>query len=52
MMRTMLLIVSILVAAPAVAQEVPSVWRDPDAGCAYFRIGNMRTLVSMGVEPP
>jgi hypothetical protein len=44
LMRTTLLIACILVAAPAVAQDVPALWRDPDGGCAYFRIGNTLSL--------
>jgi hypothetical protein len=43
-MRTTLLIACILVAAPAVAQDAPALWRDPDGGCAYFRIGNILSL--------
>jgi hypothetical protein len=43
-MRTLLLTVSFVVAAPAAAQDVPSLWRDPDGGCAYFRIGNTLSL--------
>jgi hypothetical protein len=44
MMRIALLIISLLVAAPAVAQDAPSLWRalwrDPDGGCTYFRLGD------------
>jgi hypothetical protein len=43
-MRTTLLIVCILVAAPAVAQDAPSVWRDPEGGCTYLKLGDTFSL--------
>jgi hypothetical protein len=43
-MRIALLIISILVAAPAVAQDPPSLWRDPEGGCTYFRLGDTLSL--------
>jgi hypothetical protein len=43
-MRTVILIASILSAAPAVAQEAPALWRDPDGGCTYFRLGDTLNL--------
>ena len=43
-MRTTLLIVCILVAAPAVAQDLPSVWRDPEGGCTYLKLGDTFSL--------
>jgi hypothetical protein len=44
MMRTAILIGSILGLAPAFAQEAPSVWRDPDGGCVYFKLGDTLSL--------
>jgi hypothetical protein len=44
MMRTVILIGSLLGLAPAVAQEAPSVWRDPDGGCVYFKLGDTLSL--------
>jgi hypothetical protein len=44
MMRTTILVASILSLAPARAQEAPSVWRDPDSGCTYFRLGDTLSL--------
>jgi hypothetical protein len=43
-MRTGILIGSLLGLAPAFAQEVPSVWRDPDGGCGYFKLGDTLSL--------
>ena len=43
-MRTTLLIVCILVAAPAVAQDAPSVWRGPEGGCTYLKLGDTFSL--------
>src|ERR687889_1033425 len=43
-MRTAILVASILCIAPAMAQEAPSVWRDPDAGCMYFKLGDTLSL--------
>ena len=43
-MRTAILIGSILGLASASAQEAPSVWRDPDGGCVYFKLGDTLSL--------
>jgi hypothetical protein len=43
-MRIALLIISIFVAAPAVAQDAPALWRDPDSGCTYLRLGDTLSL--------
>jgi hypothetical protein len=43
-MRTAILIGSILGLAPAFAQDAPSVWRDPDGGCVYFKLGDTLSL--------
>jgi hypothetical protein len=43
-MRTAILIGSLLGLAPAFAQEAPSVWRDPDGGCVYFKLGDTLSL--------
>jgi hypothetical protein len=44
MMRTAVLVASILCIAPAMAQDAPSVWRDPDGGCVYFKLGDTLSL--------
>jgi hypothetical protein len=43
-MRTTIFIASLFGIAPAFAQEAPSVWRDPDGGCTYFRLGDTLSL--------
>jgi hypothetical protein len=43
-MRTAILIGSIFGLAPAFAQEAPSVWRDPDGGCVYFKLRDTLSL--------
>lgn len=43
-MRTAILVASILCIAPAIAQDAPSVWRDPDGGCIYFKLGDTLSL--------
>jgi hypothetical protein len=43
-MRTVILIASLLGIAPAIAQEAPSVWRDPEGGCTYFKLGDTLSL--------
>jgi hypothetical protein len=43
-MRTAILFVSLLGIAPAIAQEAPTVWRDPDGGCMYFKLGDTLSL--------
>jgi hypothetical protein len=43
-MRTAILVASILCIAPAMAQEALSVWRDPDGGCVYFKLGDTLSL--------
>jgi hypothetical protein len=43
-MRTAILLGSLLGLAPAFAQEALSVWRDPDGGCVYFKLGDTLSL--------
>ena len=43
-MRTAILFVSLLGIAAAIAQEAPTVWRDPDGGCAHFKVGDTLSL--------
>jgi hypothetical protein len=43
-MRTAILTTSILAITPALAQEAPSLWRDPDGGCTYFKLGDTLSL--------
>jgi hypothetical protein len=43
-MRTMILIATILSTVPAIAQDAPTLWRDPDGGCTYFRLGDTLNL--------
>ncbi len=43
-MRTMILLASILSTPPVMAQDTPALWRDPDGGCTYFRLGDTLNL--------
>jgi hypothetical protein len=43
-MRSAILILGLLGIAPVVAREGPSVWRDPDGGCIYFKLGDTLSL--------
>jgi hypothetical protein len=43
-MRTAILLASLLGMAPALAQDAPSVWRDPDGGCTYLKLGDTLSL--------
>jgi hypothetical protein len=43
-MRTVILIASLLGTAPVIAQDAPALWRDPDSGCTYFRLGDTLSL--------
>ena len=43
-MRTVILVASILGIVPAMAQDIPVLWRDPDGGCTYFKLGNTLNL--------
>jgi hypothetical protein len=43
-MRTVILIPIILSTAPVIAQDAPALWRDPDGGCTYFRLGDTLSL--------
>lgn len=43
-MRTVILIASLLSIAPAIAQETPTVWRDPEGGCTYLKLGDTLNL--------
>jgi hypothetical protein len=44
MMRTAIPVAWILCIASAMAQEAPSVWRDPDGGCIYLKLGDTLSL--------
>ena len=44
MMRVAILMASLLSIIPATAQEAPSLWRDPDGGCTYFKLGDTLSL--------
>jgi hypothetical protein len=43
-MRAAILMASLLSIAPATSQEAPSIWRDPDGGCTYFKLGDTLSL--------
>jgi hypothetical protein len=43
-MRIVILVASLLGLSPALAQDAPSVWRDPDGGCTYFKLGDTLSL--------
>jgi hypothetical protein len=43
-MRSAILIMGLFGIAPVVAQEGPSVWRDPDGGCVYFKLNDTLSL--------
>jgi hypothetical protein len=43
-MRTVILITSILSTVPAIAQDAPTLWHDPDGGCTYVRLGDTLNL--------
>ncbi len=43
-MRTVTLITILLGIAPATAQNAPTVWRDPDGGCLYLKLGDTLSL--------
>ena len=43
-MRTVTLITIFLGIVPATAQDAPTVWRDPDGGCLYFKLGDTLSL--------
>jgi hypothetical protein len=43
-MRTAILAASLLSIAPAIAQEAPLVWRDPDGGCTYLKLRDTLSL--------
>jgi hypothetical protein len=43
-MRAVILTALFLGIAPAMAQETPSLWRDPDGGCTYFKLGTKLSL--------
>jgi hypothetical protein len=40
----MILIGCILGTAPSIAQEALPLWRDPDGGCVYFKLGDTLSL--------
>ncbi|MBM6583934.1 hypothetical protein ILT44_27405 [Microvirga sp. BT689] len=40
----MILVAGLLSTVPVVAQEAPALWRDPEAGCIYFKLGNTLSL--------
>ena len=43
-MRSTILLASLLSITPAIAQEAPSIWRDPESGCTYLKIGETLSL--------
>ncbi|MFC5487558.1 hypothetical protein, partial [Microvirga aerilata] len=43
-MRTLILVVSLLSTTPVLAQDTPAIWRDPESGCTYFRLGDPLSL--------
>jgi len=43
-MRTFILVASLLSTAPVLAQDAPAIWRDPESGCTYFRLGDTLSL--------
>ena len=43
-MPTVILIALFLGISPAMAQDTPAVWRDPDGGCTYFKLGESLSL--------
>jgi hypothetical protein len=43
-MRTVVLTALFLGIVPVMAQDVPSLWRDPDGGCTYFKLGDSLSL--------
>jgi hypothetical protein len=49
-MRTVTLIAILLGIAPATAQDAPTVWRDPDGGCLYFKLGDTSACAISGMD--
>ena len=43
-MRTAILVAGVFCIVPAMAQEAPTVWRDPDGGCTYLKLGDTLSL--------
>ncbi len=43
-MRNLVLIASLLSTAPSLAQDAPALWRDPEGGCTYFKLGDTLSL--------
>jgi hypothetical protein len=43
-MRNLVLIASLLSTAPLLAQDAPALWRDPEGGCTYFKLGDTLSL--------
>jgi hypothetical protein len=43
-MRTVIRVVSLLDIAAALDQDAPTLWRDPEASCPYFRLGDTVSL--------
>jgi hypothetical protein len=43
-MRTVILVASLLSTAPAIAQDAPALWRDPEGGCTYFKLRDTLSL--------
>jgi hypothetical protein len=43
-MRTIILIACLLSTAPVLAQDAPALWRDPEGGCTYFKLGDTLSL--------
>lgn len=45
MMRTVILVAILFSIAPAIAQDAPAaLWRDPEGGCTYFKLGDNLSL--------
>ncbi len=43
-MRTLVLVASLLSSTSVLAQDAPAIWRDPEGGCTYFRLGDTLSL--------
>jgi hypothetical protein len=43
-MRTVILVACLLSTTPAIAQDAPALWRDPEGGCTYLKLGDTLSL--------